>query len=67
MGEAQVVFPGGSTATRLYDRGKLGTGNHIAGPAIVLQMDTTARLVRCGGRLRQPDAGGVVSLETAVI
>ena len=41
LGEAQVVFSGGPTTTRLYDRDKLGTGNQIAGPAIVLQMDTT--------------------------
>ena len=41
LGEAQVVFSGGPTTTSLYDRDKLGTGNQIAGPAIVLQMDTT--------------------------
>ena len=39
--EAQVVFACGAAATRLYDRDRLGTGNRIAGPAIVLQMDTT--------------------------
>ena len=35
------MFSSGATTTRLYDRDKLGTGNQIAGPAIVLQKDTT--------------------------
>ncbi|MEE9163039.1 MAG: hydantoinase/oxoprolinase family protein, partial [Candidatus Neomarinimicrobiota bacterium] len=63
MGEAQVVFPGGSTATRLYDRGKLGTGNHIAGPAIVLQMDTT--VVIPPGWYGAVDAYGNLMLEAS--
>ena len=40
-GEAEVVFPAGTRTTPLYQRERLATGNQIAGPAIVLQMDTT--------------------------
>ena len=40
-GEAEVVFPVGARSTPLYQRDRLHTGNHIIGPAIILQMDTT--------------------------
>ena len=63
MAEAQVVFAGGATAARLYDRDKLRTGNRIAGPAIVLQMDTT--LVMPPGRAGEVDASGNLLLERA--
>ena len=41
IGEAAVVFQGGSRDTPLYLREKLQTGNRFRGPALVLQMDTT--------------------------
>jgi len=63
LGEARVVFLGGATAARLYDRDKLRTGNRIAGPAIVLQMDTT--LVMPPGWAGEVDAYGNLLLERA--
>ena len=35
------MFAGGPVGTMLYDRDKLQTGNRIAGPALLLQLDTT--------------------------
>lgn len=64
LGEAQVVFAGGATAARLYDRDKLRTGNRIAGPAIVLQMDTT--LVMPPGWAGEVDGYGNLLLERAL-
>ena len=32
---------GAFTECPVYERGRLGAGNHVAGPAIVEQMDTT--------------------------
>ncbi len=61
FGEAQVVFSSGATTTRLYDRDKLGTGNQIAGPAIVLQMDTT--IVMPPGWAGSVDSHGNLLLE----
>jgi N-methylhydantoinase A len=37
----QVYFDGGWTETPIYDRSKLRPGNAVAGPAIVVQDDTT--------------------------
>jgi N-methylhydantoinase A len=37
----QVFFDGGSMETLIYDRGKLSPGNIVAGPAVVVQDDTT--------------------------
>ncbi|HET7271208.1 MAG TPA: hydantoinase/oxoprolinase family protein, partial [Rubrobacter sp.] len=37
----QVYFDGGWMETPIYDRGKLRPGNAVAGPAIVVQDDTT--------------------------
>jgi len=51
-GEAEVVFRGGPLATPLYQREMLTTGNHVSGPAVVLQMDTTLVIT--------PEWGGVV-------
>ena len=61
LGEAEAVFAGGPTATHLYDRDKLGTGNQISGPAIVLQMDTT--LVMPPGWSGKVDSYGNLLLE----
>jgi N-methylhydantoinase A len=36
-----VVFPDGTLPTSLYDRDKLGSGNRLQGPALLLQLDTT--------------------------
>ena len=41
IGSAEVVFAGGPVETTLYDRDALQTGNRIAGPALLLQLDTT--------------------------
>ncbi len=38
---ADVVFAGGMVPTTLYNRDRLRTGNRIAGPALLLQLDTT--------------------------
>ena len=40
-GSAEVVFAQGAVVTALYDRDKLQTGNRVAGPALLLQLDTT--------------------------
>jgi N-methylhydantoinase A len=37
----QVYFDGGWLGTPIYDRGKLSPGNTVAGPAVVVQDDTT--------------------------
>ena len=50
--EARVVFPQGAVATALYDRERLAAGNRIAGPALLLQLDTTIVI--------PPGWGGVV-------
>ena len=63
LADAQGVFAGGATAARLCDRDKLRTGNRIAGPAIVLQMDTT--LVMPPGWAGEVDAYGNLLLERA--
>ena len=41
VGNAVVVFARGAVDTTLYDRDRLKTGNRIAGPALLLQLDTT--------------------------
>jgi len=41
IGEAEVVFSGGSASTPLYDRERLNSGAQISGPALVVQMDST--------------------------
>ena len=41
VGNADVVFAQGVVDTTLYDRDRLQTGNRIAGPALLLQLDTT--------------------------
>ena len=41
IGNAEVVFAEGPIATTLYNRDLLQTGNRIAGPALLLQLDTT--------------------------
>ena len=51
-GESEVVFRVGPRSTPLYRRDLLEPGNCIAGPAIVLQMDTTIVV--------PPEWGGVV-------
>jgi len=41
VGNVKVVFAQGAVDTTLYDRDRLQTGNRIAGPALLLQLDTT--------------------------
>ncbi len=41
IGSSEVVFANGPLTTTLYDRDRLQTGNRIAGPALLLQLDTT--------------------------
>ena len=41
VSEAQVVFSGGARTSSLYQREHLRCGNRVAGPALVLQMDST--------------------------
>ncbi len=41
VGHVEVVFAQGPVETTLYDRDRLQTGNRIAGPALLLQLDTT--------------------------
>ena len=41
IGSAEVVFANGPVTTTLYDRDRLEAGNRLAGPALLLQLDTT--------------------------
>jgi N-methylhydantoinase A len=41
MRKEQVYFDGGWKETPIYDRGELRPGNAVAGPAVVVQDDTT--------------------------
>ena len=41
IGDVNVVFADGPVRTALYNRDLLRTGNRIAGPALLLQLDTT--------------------------
>ncbi len=41
IGSSEVVFANGPVTTMLYDRDRLQTGNRIAGPSLLLQLDTT--------------------------
>ena len=61
LGTAEVVFAGGPVHTTLYDRDKLETGNRIAGPALLLQLDTT--IVVPPGWNGEVDAYGNLILE----
>ena len=63
IGAAEVVFAGGPVNTTLYDRDQLQTGNRIAGPALLLQLDTT--IVVPPGWNGEVDAYGNLILEPA--
>ncbi|MSQ05696.1 MAG: hydantoinase/oxoprolinase family protein [Dehalococcoidia bacterium] len=54
LGQAQVVFASGPLATPLYGRDKLHAGNRIAGPALVLQMDSTTVVAPGWGAVVDP-------------
>ena len=41
IGQSEVYMDGKDLSAALYDRSKLAAGNVIAGPAIVLEMDST--------------------------
>ena len=41
ISSVNVVFREGELETPLYDRDLMATGNHISGPALVVQLDTT--------------------------
>ena len=64
IGVAWAVFAGGPAATTLYDRERLQTGNRIAGPALLLQLDTT--IVAPPGWSGVVDAYGNLLLEPAI-
>ena len=57
----EVVFPEGNLPTSLYDRERLEAGNHIDGPALALQLDTT--VVVSPGWSGRVDAYGNILLE----
>ena len=61
IGTVGVVFREGELESPLYDRDLLGTGNRIAGPALVVQLDTTT-VVPPGWR-GEVDAYGNLLLE----
>ncbi len=63
IGNVEVVFAEGSMDTTLYDRDRLQTGNRIAGPALLLQLDTT--IVVPPGWAGQVDPYGNLLLEPA--
>ena len=65
IGVAGAVFAGGPAATTLYDRERLQTGNRIAGPALLLQLDTT--IVMPPGWSGVVDAYGNLLLEPAAL
>ena len=62
-GVAEAVFASGPSTTTLYDRERLQTGNRIAGPALLLQLDTT--IVVPPGWAGVVDAYGNLVLEPA--
>lgn len=64
VGNAEVVFARGPVETMLYDRDRLRTGNRIAGPALLLQLDTT--IVVPPGWTGEIDPYGNLLLEPAV-
>ena len=41
LGHREVLFDDGSTRSAVYDRARLSSGDKLAGPAIVVQMDAT--------------------------
>ncbi len=57
----EVVFQEGNLPTSLYDRERLEAGNHIDGPALMLQLDTT--VVVSPGWSGRVDAYGNILLE----
>ncbi len=44
-GRVPVHFASGKTEVPLYDRGSLGAGDTISGPAIIAQLDATTLLL----------------------
>ncbi len=63
VGREEVVFPEGSLPSNLYEREKLAPGNEIAGPALLLQLDST--IVVPPGWGGSVDAFGNLVLEPA--
>ena len=67
VGEAPLVFREGAMTASLYARDKLSCGNRVAGPALLLQMDSTtvippgwtAEVDGWGNLLVSPEQGGV--------
>ena len=41
VGSTQVTFSTGTQVAHMYDRSLMTPGNHIKGPALLLQMDST--------------------------
>ncbi|HEX7737820.1 MAG TPA: hydantoinase B/oxoprolinase family protein [Ktedonobacteraceae bacterium] len=44
LGEREMVFASGTLLARVYDRERLSHGNCVAGPALLVQMDSTTLL-----------------------
>ncbi|WP_029062916.1 hydantoinase/oxoprolinase family protein [Labrenzia sp. DG1229] len=58
--QSQIVhWPGGKQETPIYDRASLGAGNGIAGPAILIQLDTTS-IIPPGWLARVHGSGALV-------
>jgi len=45
IGKQKIAFASGTLDVPVYDRDKLGAGAHIAGPAVVTQLDATTLLL----------------------
>ncbi len=45
LGHSKVFVEGKDQEATLYDRGQLKAGNHVSGPAIVLEMDSTTLIL----------------------
>ncbi|WP_043361232.1 hydantoinase/oxoprolinase family protein [Belnapia sp. F-4-1] len=59
IGHHRVHFAGGSRDAALYDRGTMGAGDRLAGPAIVTQLDATT-LVPPGWSVEMEANGALV-------
>ncbi len=56
IGEQEVYVDGGHATAQIYDRAQLGSGDIIAGPAIVTEMDSTTLVLP--GHNAEVDARG---------
>jgi len=64
LGPHTIFVDGAEQTARLYDRSRLRRGHHVAGPAVIMEMDSTtlvlpghgAEVDRFGNLLIRPDA-----------